>query len=46
MRLSKVTYALIAAGLGAGLATGYTHLDAPVGRRRARGDRSRGWPTS
>ena len=27
MRLSKVTYALIAAGVGAGLATGYTHLD-------------------
>jgi serine protease Do len=26
MRLSKVTYALIAAGVGAGLATGYTHL--------------------
>ena len=28
MRLSKVTHALIAAGFGAGLATGYTHLDA------------------
>ena len=27
MRLSKVTSALIAAGIGAGLATGYTHLD-------------------
>ena len=27
MRLSQVTYALIAAGVGAGLATGYTHLD-------------------
>ena len=27
MRLSKVTYALIAAGVGAGLATFYTHLD-------------------
>ncbi len=28
MRLSKVSYALIAAGIGAGLVTGYTHLDA------------------
>ena len=27
MRLSKVSLALIAAGVGAGLATGYTHLD-------------------
>ena len=27
MRLSKVTSALIAAGIGAGLATGYTHFD-------------------
>ena len=27
MRLSKVSFALIAAGIGAGLATGYTHLD-------------------
>ena len=27
MRLSKVSFALIAAGVGAGLATGYTHLD-------------------
>ena len=27
MRLSQITYALIAAGVGAGLATGYTHLD-------------------
>ena len=28
MRLTKVTSALIAAGIGAGLATGYTHFDA------------------
>jgi hypothetical protein len=27
MRLSKVSLALIAAGVGAGLATGYTHFD-------------------
>jgi len=27
MQFSKVTYALIAAGLGAGIATGYNHLD-------------------
>jgi serine protease Do len=27
MRLSKVSFALIAAGIGAGVATGYTHLD-------------------
>ena len=37
MRLSKVTSALIAAGIGAGLATGYTHLDTPVRRRCAGG---------
>ena len=40
MRLSKVTYALIAAGVGAGLATGYTHLDTLAGRRRACRQRS------
>src|SRR5689334_9779440 len=28
MRLNKVTSALLAAGIGAGLATGYTHFDA------------------
>ena len=28
MQLKKVTYALIAAGVGAGLATGYSHFDA------------------
>ncbi len=30
MQLSKVTYALIAAGIGAGLATGYNQLDSPA----------------
>jgi serine protease Do len=36
MRVSKLTYALIAAGAGAGLAIGYTHLDAlPVGTAHA-----------
>ncbi len=36
MRRSKVTIALIAAGVGAGLATGYTHLDnLPVGAAHA-----------
>ena len=42
MRLSKVTYALIAAGVGAGLATGYTHLDTLAGRRGARGNAAGG----
>ncbi len=36
MRLSKVTHALIAAGVGAGLAAGYTHLDSmPLGAAHA-----------
>jgi serine protease Do len=36
MRLSKLSYALIAAGFGAGLATGYTHLDSlPFGAAHA-----------
>ena len=30
MQLKKVTYALIAAGIGAGLATGYSHFDTPA----------------
>ncbi len=30
MQLSKVSYALIAAGLGAGIATGYSQLNTPV----------------
>jgi len=36
MRLKKVTSALLAAGIGAGLATGYMHFDAPsIGNAQA-----------